>query len=213
MSVALEIRVVKLGGSLLDLPDLGQRVEAWLSSQSPACNLMIVGGGEIVEQIRNLDNVHGFDPSDVHWLCVDLLTTSAHLAAKLLNGFYLIEERESFERILASRFDRSSQIQVIVLPRIFYSRQLASSGCDWCQLLPQSWATTTDSIAALLARQVQARELVLLKSNAISESILGNQAWADRGIVDKAFPEIAETISSIRMVNLRDRRWCLRPTL
>ena len=46
------LRVIKLGGSLLTLPDLRTRFEEWLKAQPLALNLLICGGGELVEAVR-----------------------------------------------------------------------------------------------------------------------------------------------------------------
>ncbi|MEE2936795.1 MAG: hypothetical protein VYA84_12465 [Planctomycetota bacterium] len=67
--------------------------------------------------------------------------------------------------------------------------------------LPHDWRTTTDAIAALLAIQTEADELVLLKSCEV-ECGFTPQQLAEQGIVDDAFPEIAEGISVIRIEKL-----------
>ena len=46
------IRVVKIGGSLLDLPDLSTRLSSWLNRQAPMPTVWIVGGGMAVDALR-----------------------------------------------------------------------------------------------------------------------------------------------------------------
>ena len=57
------IRVVKVGGSLLDLPQLPQKLRMWLAAQSPAHNVLVVGGGPLVEQVRTWHAETGIDES------------------------------------------------------------------------------------------------------------------------------------------------------
>jgi hypothetical protein len=54
-------RVVKLGGSLLDLPHLAPRLQSWLGGEPDKLTLLLVGGGEFVEAMRQLDQVHAFE--------------------------------------------------------------------------------------------------------------------------------------------------------
>ena len=48
-------RVIKLGGSLLLRNSLRRDVLNWLSNQPPAKNIVIVGGGKIIDAVRDLD--------------------------------------------------------------------------------------------------------------------------------------------------------------
>mgnify|MGYP001199514941 CR=1 FL=1 len=64
---------MKLGGSLLDLPDLAARLEDWLTNQPPMLNLCIAGGGEPVQEIK--DRSGSVDSSNSHWECIRLIPT------------------------------------------------------------------------------------------------------------------------------------------
>ena len=46
-------RVVKLGGSLLTLPDLSYRLREWIAVQTPKTNIIIVGGGRVVDEVQH----------------------------------------------------------------------------------------------------------------------------------------------------------------
>ena len=50
--------VYKIGGSLLDLPDLARRVELIVSPQSDGRPLFVVGGGPTANIVREWDRVH-----------------------------------------------------------------------------------------------------------------------------------------------------------
>ncbi len=65
--------VFKLGGSLLHQPDWPSRLASWLRAQPPGDYFGIVGGGEVVEGLRDLDRVHSLSESRMHWRCVRAL--------------------------------------------------------------------------------------------------------------------------------------------
>ncbi|MCC7338073.1 MAG: hypothetical protein IT422_23530 [Pirellulaceae bacterium] len=93
------VRVLKLGGSLLLIPDWPRRLQSWLSSHPAPLDLLLVGGGEIVESVRRLDAQHGFPASFSHWLCIDLLSATARIAAQLLPEFPMIATSEALFQI------------------------------------------------------------------------------------------------------------------
>ena len=66
------------------LPDLATRFHRWIEQQTTAVHLVVVGGGALVEVVRDYDQQHAMDAAQVHWLCVDLLDVTARLAAQLL---------------------------------------------------------------------------------------------------------------------------------
>jgi aspartokinase-like uncharacterized kinase len=184
-------RVIKVGGSLLTRPDLQPALGGWMEQQSVAENLVIVGGGELIDEVRRSDQIRPGDPAEVHWRCIDLLETTRNTVASQMDWNSVLTTDELSVRIeqgfsndqptlvaVKSFFDRDSQINV-----------------------PLDWRTTSDTIAAILAIKVEAEELVLLKSCALdpSNDIL---SLAKRGIVDEAFPTIAGEILSVRVERL-----------
>ncbi len=86
------IRVVKVGGSLLDLPDLSERIEAWLRSQPPARNILVVGGGPFVDALRRLDRGLDLGENACHWLAIDLIDISAHVLAHMMPDAVLLDD-------------------------------------------------------------------------------------------------------------------------
>jgi hypothetical protein len=68
--------------------------------------------------------------------------------------------------------------------------------------LPESWDVTGDSLAALLALDLCADELLLLKSISCPDGI-DDQSAAEQGFVDSHFLELARPLNRIHWVNLR----------
>src|SRR5258708_3938425 len=77
-------RVVKLGGSLLDLPDLAPRLRQWLAARPQRNNVIVVGGGRLADTIREYDKLHALGETVSHWLCIRAMSANAELVAALL---------------------------------------------------------------------------------------------------------------------------------
>lgn len=198
-------RVVKIGGSLLTTSHLGQRVQQWCNMQAPAMNLVVVGGGATVDAIRELASIHDYDDSLLHWLCVDLLETTYRLVAAQMPEWPALVHWDAVEDFLAANA-HLSRATCLVRVGAFYTPEV-DAPLDGG--LPHSWDTTSDSLAALLARRIDADELVLLKSCSVTTSGCGAEIdWerlAKLGVVDRAFPMAVEGIRSVRCANLTDR--------
>ena len=200
----MQLRVTKLGGSLLSQPRLRDRIDRWLASEPEAMTLMVVGGGPPVDTIRDLARLYPYDQEFLHWLCIDLLDISYRLLSAQLPDWTQVRSASSLESMLRDR-DRepATVVKGLVSVSAFYARATES------QLpvqLPRSWDTTSDSLAALLARVTRADELVLFKSCSLTiPPPRSRDDWeelAKRGIVDSAFPAIIEGLPSVRCVNL-----------
>ena len=189
----LPIRVVKVGGSLFDLADLSKRLHAWLAAQPAAHHILIAGGGALVDRVRQWDRLAPISVEAAHWMCVDLMTVTAHMLHDRLREMPLVED----DRLLCQR--------------------LGERGCtifgpaDWMRhsepylpgkTLLRRWDVTSDSIAARLAVVLSADELVLLKSARPSACSDVNQL-AEAGYVDAMFPSWIEHISTVLICDFR----------
>jgi len=168
------IRVIKVGGSLFDWPGLPRALEQWLEEQPPAKNYLIAGGGEWVEALRLAAETFALSETFCHQAAIDLMSTSAIVLRELLR-------------------DRRGEFEVVDVREFLDAAHIA---------LPASWHVTSDSIAAAIATDLQADELVLLKSTNL-DATLPLQEAAARGVVDSYFPTVAAHIAQVRMVNLR----------
>lgn len=145
----MNTRVVKLGGSLLELADLPVRLERWLLQQSPATTLIVVGGGETVELIRRKQHQWRFDDELAHQAALRAMDLNADLVAAGL----------AFASLLKDWFPAK---QVPVGETVVVACAAWATGE---RAFERSWRTTSDSIAAEVAARTRAGELVMLKSS------------------------------------------------
>jgi 5-(aminomethyl)-3-furanmethanol phosphate kinase len=176
------LRIVKVGGSLYDLPDLGARLGAWLGNVR---TLLIPGGGPIVDAIRALDQVHELGDEAAHWLALRALSVNAAFLGRLLPGAQVVG-------CLPQPGDDGDWFILDPLP--FFQEDERRPGS-----LPHTWQVTSDSLAVRVAVRARARELMLLKSL----SRRAADGWD--GVVDGYFTEALQQAPNlqVRVVNLR----------
>lgn len=184
-------RVVKVGGSLFDLPDLGKQIRAWLKKEKPGISVFIAGGGELVEAIRRIDTVQPLSEECAHYLCLDAMDIMAKLLHHLL-------PKSSLCTSLNQVREEKAELMIFQLSMWL---QFVEPSCYPGTKLPESWDVTSDSIAARLAICTGADELVLLKSADPPSRDL--QELSDVGYVDNFFPKLAAELPPWRCVNLR----------
>jgi len=204
------LRVIKVGGSLLTWPGLQATLPRWLNTLSPSTNLLIFGGGECVEAMRQLDALWHLDPTAMHWRCVRLLDATFEIAQELWPQWEIFpadsrppldgDHSDAVERLqhFLTDFDPNSPRNIVVHIASIYTRCINA--------LPYTWDTTTDSIAAYLAQRLKATELFLLKSTTPPGDLSASQA-AESGLVDAAFPTIAPRDCRILTVDLTSQDW------
>jgi 5-(aminomethyl)-3-furanmethanol phosphate kinase len=185
------VRVIKLGGSLLDWPELSASFRRWLSSQAPAANVVVVGGGALVDALRRLDE--RVSPEAAHWLSIRAMSLTAAMLAELLG------ETPPIKALAEVRRNESAGVQ------IFEVEPFLREDARGHDPLPCDWSVTSDSIAARVAVTLAARELVLLKST-LPTAPLSREALARSGFVDAYFPRAAAGLA-VRCVDLRNSEY------
>jgi aspartokinase-like uncharacterized kinase len=193
------IRVVKLGGSLLDSAELEDQLQRWSAAQPPMLNVAVVGGGGFVEELRRLDSIHELASSDAHWLAVEMMQFTARAVAIMLTNE---DQLTRFTELQPIR--ESVENRLVILDPLDFLRKIEPNLPG--ERLPADWSTTSDSIAARLAAALDADELVLLKSTLPvgTSNTWTSGALAAMGFVDAAFPRFAAKLNRVRCVNLRD---------
>lgn len=160
-------RVIKVGGSLLDLPDLAGRIRGWSDQAPPRQNIYVMGGGRFCNEVRTLHDQHNWTELFSHELCLHLMSVTARVLSQLLE-VEVTDTPESFDE---------SPTDFIFDCRRWMDQQKS---------IPQTWDVTSDSISALLARRLNC-ELVLLKSTDSMSAVDSFFAKAAEGLKDVKF--------------------------
>jgi aspartokinase-like uncharacterized kinase len=188
------LRVIKVGGSLLLLPDLKQRIEGWLAKQTPARNLWIVGGGSEVDALRNQDTGSPAEATNFHWSAIEIMDKHAKRLADDFPSWQIetITNRDFRRSQTAAQHDipnfpalELSPSANVILSATSWAKKLASR-------LPATWNVTSDSIAAAIAVELESDELVLMKS-ADPPPPATLKSLVDKGFVDAFFLEALKT--------------------
>lgn len=167
--------VVKLGGSLLGTPEL----QAWLDMlalQSDGRVVIVPGGGIFADAVREAQRTVAFDDAVAHHMAL-LAMEQYGLALKSLQPKLVTAASE------LEISERSWQHRAIVwLP----SRMVLAD-----ETIAQNWNVTSDSLAAWLAKKINASRLVLVKHEEMIESKAPLEKLARTGVLDSAFMDFA----------------------
>jgi len=194
----MSLRVIKLGGSLLSLPDWHERFLRWLESEPPAQNLLLVGGGEMVDVLRREHERFSYSEKVMHDSALAVMDLNAELAVARLPGAKLLQSSADLERPFLPVIDRGlNGMSAIQLIRITSWWKAATANGE--ALPPETWDTTSDTLAAWVAGMVQAQELVLLKSADPPPLLMD---WSKKGYVDRNFFQYLPQHICYRAVNL-----------
>ena len=194
------VLVIKVGGSLLDLPDLKHRLEDLLMLVGQRERvLLLIGGGGAAELVRGWDRLHGLSDEAAHQLAIAAMSVNALLVSELLPRTAIAGS------MVEAELAWNEGAAAIIHPE----RWLARYEADAAAGLAHDWSVTSDSIAAWIALQ-QGAGLLLVKS--IDPPVAGLHEAAVMGVVDAAFPTLAAELPYIDWVNLRvdspvRRRW------
>jgi aspartokinase-like uncharacterized kinase len=192
-----DVSVIKVGGSLLDWPELPDRLTVFLERQRSRLAtdrmILIAGGGATADLVRRLDRDHRLDDETAHRLAIHAMDLSARFLAAIMPGTVAVER-------LTDRFRawREGQLPILIPSSILQDIERCGAAP-----LPRSWDTTSDSIAAWIAGHLGASSLVLLKSASLPEGA-GRLEAARLERVDPNFPRIAHGLARVEYVNLRD---------
>jgi len=180
------VHVVKLGGSLLDMPDVPARFAAFRATCPNDHFVLIVGGGDGADLIRAWDKLHHLTEEQGHWLAVRAMQLNAYTLATRLDAHRLVCDPTDCTAAW------SDSLLALVDPLPWLEREDAA-GIN----TPKEWAFTSDSIAAHIAVRVGATQLTLLKST------LPTRADDLGDVVDTCFVATARHVPHVQLVNLR----------
>jgi aspartokinase-like uncharacterized kinase len=144
--------VVKVGGSLLHDHDALSRTLCALESIAPARALVIVpGGGPFADAVRAVDQRHTLSSDDAHWMAILGMEQFAIVLASRIRNAELVHGSDDIARA-------QTRGRIPVLAPYRWLRE--------SDPLPHSWDVTSDSIAAWIASEIGAPQLILIKPDA-----------------------------------------------
>ncbi len=162
------MKVIKLGGSLLRDAEALKQCLKTIEQNLPDKVVIVPGGGVFADQVRVMQKKLQFDELTAHRMAILAMKQTALLLNNLKPQFVLLNKLTDF--------------------------QTAASVMIWSPDLEQldetdiatSWDVTSDSLAAWLANQLNATELILVKSAALPEQ-QNIVIMQQQGLLDKAF--------------------------
>jgi 5-(aminomethyl)-3-furanmethanol phosphate kinase len=166
--------IIKLGGSLDASRSLLQCLQRIEQRYPNVATVIVPGGGLFADQVRLAQQRWAFDDNIAHNMALLAMQQMALLIKGLKKNFVLAHKISSIHQ--------QSQHTTIWSPDI---HELNNAG------IPANWDVTSDSLAAWLAQQLAADELVLIKSAAIDPT-LSLSELIRLNIVDKAFSNFTQ---------------------
>ncbi len=183
----MRVVVVKLGGSLLDLADLPERLRVVFTRLAGDQPLLVCGGGAAVDIVRHWHECFGLDEERSHWLALEAIRLNQRLLLDLLPELELVADRSAAELVW-----QRGRVPLLDLMSFVSAEESVISAEE---RLPHNWDVTSDSLAAWVARRWPARRLMLLKSAELSHY--------RQDFVDAHFPIITRDLPQVCWCNLR----------
>lgn len=162
------MRVIKLGGSLMSDADTLERCLATIEQKYKREVVIVPGGGAFADLVRATQKQWKFNDEAAHQMAILAMKQMALLLKSINPAFTLVETVISLKKMTSV---------AIWSPNL---QELSVSS------IKASWDITSDSLAAWLAMQLDASELILVKSAKIPTN-LNLHALQKKGLVDNAF--------------------------
>lgn len=182
--------VIKIGGSLLDLPDLVLRLRTWLNNYENTPAWIICGGGEQAENIRARQPWMEWCDEEAHDLAVLAMDANTYEMSEMLG----LTVAELVSTTPPKQCEKFTLIAVAPFLNSFEPH------CDG-PALPHNWSATSDSIAARIAHIFAIPTVVLLKSAEPANGNLGQ--LQEIGYIDAAFTSMLRADTDVEFANLR----------
>ena len=181
--------VVKIGGSLLGSPELERWLEIFVKF-SDGKIIIVPGGGIFADAVRQAQKISKISDAAAHRLAVLAMDQYGYLLHSLNPKLATASSECEID-------ERTWQHRAIVwLP----SQMVLADDS-----IPQNWDVTSDSLAAWLAEKLQAKHLILLKSDKQNSNKLSLAEIRKDGVVDFAFQDfVRDKLFSTWLINKSD---------
>ena len=187
--------LVKVGGSLVALPDLAERILSLLKLLNGRKLLFIIGGGAAADEIRRLDECCGLLPGRAHWDAIHAMTFNSKLLSRVLEFLPVVSNKH--QAVMAWQ-DHSA---IMLDSRTF----LREAYGGFSRRLPESWDVTSDSIAVSVALDWPCDQVLFCKSCPPVSLQLADVCNAGQldAYMPKLLPAIQEANVQLNWLNLR----------
>ena len=184
--------VIKIGGSLLLLPDLAARLQCLLRQRDQEQCLIVVGGGEAADIVRSWSQVHAISDEAAHWLAISSMGLNREFLEQLLS-LRTVCSREAADLAWAEDCG----------PLLLDMKKFAlQEEGEISEPLPHRWDVTSDSLAAWVAVRWPADELILAKSVPCPAEPCSLDA-SRKQFVDDYFPMLSGQLPQVTWCDLR----------
>ena len=179
------MQVIKLGGSLSKSGDLFDGLNRIATGQGRV--VIVPGGGDFADQVRFAQQQWRFNDVIAHEMAILAMQQMALVFKGLQPSFILAHS-------VAEIKQQNQSVPIIWSPAI---QELNKAG------VAASWEITSDSLAAWLATQLKATDLILVKAAAVDSNNLAQ--LSEQGIIDSAFVRFAAQASFNIHILSKDR--------
>jgi aspartokinase-like uncharacterized kinase len=179
------MQIIKLGGSLSQSQDLLICLQR-IKQKGQGRVVLVPGGGGFADQVRLAQQYWQFNDVIAHEMAILAMQQMALVFKGLQPDFILAASVAEIKQTL-----RQPALPIIWSPSI---HELNQAG------VAASWEITSDSLAAWLATQLEADELILVKAAAVESNSLAH--LSQQGVIDKAFMQfVANARFAIHILN------------
>lgn len=189
----MKVIVVKLGGST----SREAQGHIWIAALAKAALPLVIvpGGGPFADAVRALQAKMGFADRAAHAMAILAMEQFAHL---VLDEQPVVDGQP---RLVSAR-SVAEMNQVLADGRIpvWLPSSMALAAGD----IPQSWAVTSDSLAAWLAGKLDAKTLLLIKQSRDFSECDTLESLMRRGILDTGFAEMLPEGVELRLAGPDD---------
>jgi aspartokinase-like uncharacterized kinase len=163
--------VVKLGGSLANSEELPRWLDV-IATAGAGKVVLVPGGGPWADEVRQVQKREGFDDRIAHGRALRAMEQYGKVLARMRANLVPAASIAEIHNTL-----RKGQVAVW-MPHEMVVAEVA---------IPESWDVTSDSLAAWLAKRLDASGLLLVKAFTIDGLQPGVEDLMRRGWVDPAF--------------------------
>lgn len=189
--------VIKIGGAtFFQRNGFEHELQPLLSQNQNAQVWLLVGGGDLIESMRTIHQIYpSLNAEEIHWRCVELLDHTWAIAKEIVFFDHSITNREELNEASLDRVE----------PGICWVRVQAFYNREDCENMPEQWRptsnwnTTTDALAWLLGKMIDADRVILLKKCECDPNWSIEEA-AKRGVVDTELARLVQSNPGARPI-------------